>query len=82
MELSIRYTTRPLPGTRVRIVVLVIIIVAVMVAWGASGDPGTAVAAVLGAGLAGARVARALLGGARPALPGTQQRTGTARGRG
>ena len=72
VELSIRVVTRPRPGLRTRILVLVIVIVAVLVAWGTGSEPVTAISLVLGAGLAGARVARALItGGESAALPGS-----------
>jgi hypothetical protein len=63
VELSVRLVTRPRPGIRTRVLILVIIIVAVLVVWGTGYEPVTAVSLVLGAGLAGARVARALLSG-------------------
>lgn len=69
VELSVRLVTRPRPGTRTKVVVLVIIIVAVLVAWGMGREPVTAVSLVLGAGLAGAQVARALIPGRVPARP-------------
>jgi hypothetical protein len=54
---------------RTKVVVLVIIIVAVLVAWGMGQEPVAAVSLVLGAGLAGAQVARALMAGGTPAQP-------------
>jgi hypothetical protein len=66
MELSIRFVTRPLPGTVIKTVVVVIVIVAVVVVWRAGCGLDTAIPLILGAGLAGARVARALFA---PALP-------------
>lgn len=60
MELCVRLVTRPRPGLRTKVVVLVIIIVAVLTVWGTGQEPVMAVSLVLGAGLAGARVARAL----------------------
>jgi hypothetical protein len=53
--------TRPRPGIRTKILVLVIIIVTILVVWGTGQDPVTAISLALGAGLAGARVARALI---------------------
>ena len=49
--------------------VLVIIIVAVLVAWSMGLDPAAAIALILGAGLAGARVARTLTAGGAAAQP-------------
>ena len=48
---------------RTKVVVLVIIIVAVLVAWDMGQEPVTAISLILGAGLAGAQVARALITG-------------------
>jgi hypothetical protein len=55
---------------RTKVVVLVIIIVAVLaVVWGAGQEPVTAISLTMGAGLAGARVARALITGDASAPP-------------
>jgi hypothetical protein len=69
VELSIKVVTRPRPGLRTRVIVLVIVIIAVFVVRGTGSEPATAISLVLGAGLAGAPVARALIagGGSAPA---------------
>ena len=67
MELSVKFVTRSRPGMWARTVVLVIVIVAVVVVWRAGYGPGTAIPLILGAGLAGAQVARALFARALPA---------------
>jgi hypothetical protein len=69
VELSVRLVTRPRPGLRTRVLVLIIVIVAVLVACAAGCGPVTAISLVLGAGLAGAQVARVLLTPGSPATP-------------
>lgn len=69
MELSVRLVTRPRPGMRTKVVVLVIIIVAVLVAVAAGQEPASAISLVLGAGLAGAQVARSLITGGASTPP-------------
>ena len=51
---------------RTKVVVLVIIIVTVLLIWESGQGPVTAVSLVLGAGLAGTQVARALVAGSTP----------------
>jgi hypothetical protein len=62
VELSVRLVTRPRPGTRARVLVLVIVAV-LMVVWGSGYEPVTAISLILGAGFAGTQVARALIAG-------------------
>jgi hypothetical protein len=73
MELSVRLVTQPLPGIWTRVLVVVIVVVAVLVLWRLGDGPLTAVQLVLGAGLAGAQVARALLA---PSPKGADQAPG------
>ena len=54
---------------RTKVVVLVIIIVTVLLIWESGQGPVTAVSLVLGAGLAGTQVARALVAGSTPTRP-------------
>jgi hypothetical protein len=60
VELSVRLVTRPRPGIRARALVIVIVIVVV---WDSGYVPVTAISLILGAGLAGTRIARALIAG-------------------
>ena len=69
MELCVRLVTRSRPGMRTKVVILVIVIVAVLLAWSLGHEPVTAISLVLGAGLAGAQVARALMAGGATARP-------------
>jgi hypothetical protein len=66
VDLSIRLGTYPQPGTWPRVVILVIVVITVLAAvrlgYGLSG----VVTLVLGAGLAAAQIARALLSSRRP----------------
>jgi hypothetical protein len=63
VELSIRVVTWPEHSLRSRGIVLIIVIIAVFVAWETGCEPVTAISLVLGAGLVGAHVARALIAG-------------------
>jgi hypothetical protein len=74
VELSVRLVTRPRPGIRTKVLVLVIIIVTVLMVWSTGQEPVTAISLVLGAGLAGAQVARALIAGGSSAPPGRESR--------
>lgn len=67
MELCIKLVTRPLPGTWARIVIFITVVIVVLAAWHTSHEPATVIPVILGTGLAGAQVARALLAGATPA---------------
>lgn len=62
MELSVRVVTRPLPGICAKVLIIVIVIVTALVLWPAGYGPATVIPLLLGAGLAGAQVARSLLG--------------------
>lgn len=68
MELSVRLVTMPRPEIRTRVLILVIVVVAVLAVWRTGQEPVTAISLILGSGLAGARVARALLAGGAPVL--------------
>jgi hypothetical protein len=68
VEVSVRLVTRPVPGIRPEVVILVIIvIVAVLAAWSVGHEPVTAISLI--AGLAGVQVAPALLRRGAAALP-------------
>jgi hypothetical protein len=77
VELSVRLVTRPWPGIRTKVLVLVIIIVTVLVVWATGQEPVMAISLVLGAGLAGARVARALMAGGA-SVPSADREVGPA----
>jgi hypothetical protein len=66
MQLTVRLVTRSRPGTWTRVIVLVIIIVAVLLSLGIGYGPATAITVIVGAGLSGAQVARALCAGNSP----------------
>lgn len=75
MELCVKLVIRLLPGTLIRIVVFLTVIVVVGVGWRFGLEPATVISVILAAGLAAARVTRALLAG-QPApqhLPAPQQ---------
>lgn len=67
MELSVRLVTRPWPENGTRVVILIIVIITVLAFGRAGYPPGTAIPLALSAGLAGARLARALLDDTTPA---------------
>ena len=69
--LCIRVGTRPQPGTWPRVVVLIIIIVTVFVSVRLGYSLPDVITLILGAGLAGAQVTRALLA---PPEPGSEPR--------